>query len=113
MKDNSNYEMPKRLDHTKYEIIWIRHSLQASIASTHRHVHKGNNKITELRTCTNSSFGFRLFFIILEYFSLFFNSTYPVNSIAKEIIWVEIYRGRLFLGPRYMGDDFFLGPTVL
>jgi hypothetical protein len=29
---------------------------------------------------------------------MFFNSTYPVNSIAKEIF-----------GPRYIGDDFFLG----
>jgi hypothetical protein len=36
------------------------------------------------------------------------NSTYPVNSIAKEIFWAETYRGRIiFLGPRYIGDDFF------
>jgi hypothetical protein len=33
---------------------------------------------------------------------LFFNSTCPVNSIAKD-----------FFGPRYIGDDFFLGPIVL
>jgi hypothetical protein len=40
------------------------------------------------------------FFIILDYFSLFFYSTYPVNSIAKEIFWAVIYRGRPFiLGP--------------
>jgi hypothetical protein len=39
-------------------------------------------------------------FIILDYFSLFSISTCPVNSIAKEIFWAEIYRGRLFLGAK-------------
>jgi hypothetical protein len=34
--------------------------------------------------------------IFLDYFSLFFNSTYPVNSIAKQIFWAEIYRCLLF-----------------
>jgi hypothetical protein len=34
-----------------------------------------------------------------------------VNSIAKEIFWAEIYRGQLFLGPRYIGGDFFRGET--
>jgi hypothetical protein len=38
---------------------------------------------------------------------LFFNSTYPVNYIAREIFWAEIYRESLFLGPRYIGDDSF------
>ena len=76
-------------------IIWIRHSLQASIASTHRHVH------VQIVVWV-------LFFIILDYFSLFFNSTYPVNSIAKEIFWSRDISGTtFFLGPRYIGDDFF------
>ena len=34
--------------------------------------------------------------IILDSSFLFFNSTYPVNSIAKDIFWAEIYRRRLF-----------------
>ena len=64
-------------------LIWIRHSLQASIASTHRHLHV---QIVVLF----------FFFIILDYFSLFSILTYPVNSIAKETLWAKIYRGRLF-----------------
>ena len=65
-------------------LIWIRHSLQAIIASTYidMYIYKQQFWV--------------LFFIILDYFSLFFNSTYPVNSIAKEIFGAEIYRGRLF-----------------
>jgi hypothetical protein len=47
-------------------------------------------------------------FIILDYFSLFFNSTYSFNSIAKEIFWAEIYRGRLFCRAEiYRGRHFF------
>jgi hypothetical protein len=39
---------------------------------------------------------------------LFFNSTYPVNSIAKEFCWAEIYRGRLFIRAEiYRGRLFF------
>ena len=46
------------------------------------------------------------------YFSLFFNSTYPVNYIAKEIFWAEIYRGRLlFRAETYRGRSFFRGET--
>jgi hypothetical protein len=44
--------------------------------------------------------------------SLFFHSTYPVNSIAKEIVWAEIYRGRLFLRAEiYRGRLFIRGKT--
>ena len=70
-------------EYNKHLIIWIRHSLQANIASTHRHVHV---QIVVLGSFLHYSC----------YFSLFFHSTYPVNSIAKEIFWAEIYRGRLF-----------------
>jgi hypothetical protein len=43
------------------------------------------------------------FLHFLDYFSLFSISTCPVNSIAKEIFWAEIYRGRLFLGAKQEG----------
>jgi hypothetical protein len=77
-------------------LIWIRHSLQASIASTHRHLHV---QIVVLF----------FFFIILDYFSLFSISTYPVNSIAKEIFWAEVYRGRLFIRAEIYRGRHFLG----
>jgi len=76
-------------------ITWIRHSLQANIASTHRHVHV---RIVVLGPFLHYSW----------LFSLFFNSTYPVNYIAKEIFWAEIYRGRLFFRAEiYRGRLFF------
>ena len=56
-----------------------------------------------------------LFLNFLDYVSLFFNSTYPVIYIAKEIFWVEIYRGRLFLraeiyrGRLFVRADRYLG----
>ena len=81
-------------------LIWIRQSLQASIAFTHRHV--------QVQIVFSV-----LFFIILDYFSLFFNSTCPVNSIAKEIFWTEIYRGRLFFRTEIYRGRHFLGPVGL
>jgi hypothetical protein len=78
-----------------WKIIWIRHSLQASIASTHRHVHV---QIVVLGSFLHYSW---LFFFVLQF-------DYPVNSIAKEIFWAEIYWGRLlFRAEIYRGRLFF------
>jgi hypothetical protein len=41
--------------------------------------------------------------------SLFFNSTYPVNYIAKEIFWTEIYQGRLLFRAEIYRGRLFLG----
>ena len=71
-------------------LIWIRHSLQASMATTHRQF-------------------WVLFFIILDFFSLFSISTYPVNSIAKEIFWADLYRRRLFFRAEIYRGRLFLG----
>ena len=46
-------------------------------------------------------------------FSFPFNSTYPVNSIAKEIFGPRFIGDDFFLGPTYIGDDFFLGSTYI
>ena len=80
-------------------IVRLRNMDQAQTTGEHR-------IYAQTCTCTNSSFEFfsSLFLII---FPLFFNPTYPVNSIAKDIFWAEIYRGRLFLGPRYIGTTIF------
>ena len=85
-------------------IVRLRNMDQAQTTGEHR-------IYAQTCTCTNSSFEFfsSLFLII---FPLFFNPTYPVNSIAKDIFWAEIYRGRLFLGPRYIGDDYFQGRDI-
>ena len=77
-------------------LIWIRHSLQASIASTHRHVHV---QIVVLGSFLHYSW---LFFFVLHF-------DYPINSIAKEIFWAEIYRGRLFFRAEIYRGRLFLG----
>jgi hypothetical protein len=65
-------------------LIWIRHSLQASIASTHRHVH--------VQIVVLGSF--------LHYFWFFFFCS--SIRLTQLILWQ-----RRFFGPRYIGDDIF------
>ena len=69
-------------------IIWIRHSLQASIASTHRHVHV---QIVVLGSFLHYSW----------FFSLFFNSTYPVIlGIAKLYLGIAKFKYRIKISLR-------------
>jgi hypothetical protein len=74
---------------TKWLLMWIRHSLQASIASTHRHVH--------VQIVVLGSF--------LHYSWLFF----LCSSIRlTQLILLQ----RRFFGPRYIEDDFFLKAEI-
>ena len=82
-------------------LIWIRHSLQASIASTHRHVH--------VQIVVLGSF--------LHYSWLCFlcsSIRFTLLILLQRIFFGPRYIGDDFcLGPRYIGDDFCLGPIVL
>jgi hypothetical protein len=69
-------------------LIWIRYSLQASIASTHRHVHV---QIVVLGAFLHYSW---LFFFVLQF---------DLHSLLQ----------RRFFGPRYIGDDFLLGSRYI
>ena len=70
-------------------VIRIRHSLQASIASTHRHVH--------VQIVALGSFLHYSFFLLCSSIRL------------TQLILLQ----RRFFGPRYIGDDFFLDPRYI
>ena len=90
-------------------LIWIRYSLQASIASTHRHVHV---QIVVLGAFLHHSW---LFFFVLQF---------DLHSLLQRRFFGPRYIGHDFLlGSRYIGDDFFRadrslrakqeGPTIV
>ena len=129
------------LHNSQLSILWIRHSLQASIASTHRHVHvfyqvlhvvptKQNPHYLIFKSCksqlgmieithlnnTNSSFGFfsSLFLIIHLRSSIRLTQLIQLQRrcFGRDITGTTFFQGRDISGKTFcLGRSFFRGET--